>query len=742
MRPLGRFCKTGPHFDLTWLKWVAMLATIAFLLVVPHRATIEQLDEWATKRDLASLESVASSEAKPHLAFIRRPGPYGGGRFGWHAFALAAPSGGAQYVVFSSPMTCEDYGDFVFTMKDGQIEKYVPEADVLGVRAVHEDIDLRFEPEKKEAHIVADVKLRKTGPTGPSYFLRLSPNYRVANATEDGKVLPFAQAGGVVCLPTPRDSQATVKLAYDAVVDQRGFAGAIRDDEVMLSEDYWWPHTGRQPVSQTTTAHVPKDWVVIAQGEPASETVQGDEKTVVTRMDVPVSYLSFSAGKLKVAKRKVDGIEFFVASKRMTDEQMQMQLDLMPDVTKAHSRYGRYPFSRWGAVVTDLYVGGALEAYSFATYQVGWLPDDDQHEPAHTWFGGLLSNTYLRSFWNESFANYCDGRASRRFPVGDNQERERAFLDHPNPGRDWNDGTCEDSGVESGAMGSSLGYGKGAFVLQQLELEMGGDKMDTALANWVASRKPGEAAEWQDFERSVGPDWKWFFNQWLARPGWPALNFSNVRFENGRIMGDYEFNGDPYRLKLEVWVEDANGGHLETVDVDKEGNQKKGTVAWTAKSKPTLVVFDPYRRTLPGRPTGETAPLAFARTDGFKKVVDSNHKDWASPGLPETVPSEIDRVTLIGHPDTMQALKPVLAKAGVRVDGQRITYMGSSFSLKDAAVVGVVEMDGKRIGFQVGSTRRQPKIGDAAVAVVDKLGRFLKGETPPMRKGPNAFDVR
>ncbi|MBX3110754.1 MAG: hypothetical protein KF857_01990 [Fimbriimonadaceae bacterium] len=719
-----------------------MVAVFTVLSLARPGADVAQLDDWATKRDIASIGAVASPEAAKALTPVKVNGAYGGGSKGWHALSLVAPAGGQSYVVFTSPQTCEDYGDLVFTWADGKLTRYIPESDVLGVRAVHEDLDIRFEPTKRTAHIVADVRVSREATAGPSFFLRISPNYRVKSVTREGQTVPYAQAGGVVALPTPHEPSAVFRVAYDAVVDQLGFAGAIRDDEALLTNDYFWLHTGRLPLTHTTTAHVPADWEVMAMGEPVSSKTVGGEKTVVTKMDLAVSYLSFSAGKYKVARKKVNGIEFFVASTKMTDEEMRLQLELMPQVTKDLSRYGRYPFSRWGAVDSTLYVGGALEAYSFATYGHGWLPDDDRHEPSHTWFGGMLSNTYLKSFWNESFADYAGPRSARRSSLGNAVEQDRAFLTHPSPGRLWDTATCRDSGAQKGAVGSELGYGKGGFVLQQLELEMGPEAMDSALAHWVADRKNGTPSEWDDFERSLGDNWKWFFSQWLDRTGWPEVKFTDARYGDGRVSLDYEFTGQPYRMTLEVWVEDAKGGSLHKFTVGGEGRESKGTVHFAVAAKPDLVVVDPYRRTLASRRSGAGAPLTFAASMRFKSVVDSRHADWAEKGTPQMVDDDLDHVKLVGHPDTMPALKPVLEKAGVAFFGDTFTFKGQRFDLKDYSVVGVVQTGGKTTAFQVGGLRRDAVVGDAAVAVVDKLGRFIRGTTHPVRTGANALVVK
>ena len=71
---------------------------------------------------------------------------------------------------------------------------------------------------------------------------------------------------------------------------------------------------------------------------------------------------------------------------------------------------------------------GALEAYSFATYPAGGVPFFDTHEPAHTWWGGIINNDYLASIWNEGFADYSMVLFKRDQPIGDMPERQRAYA--------------------------------------------------------------------------------------------------------------------------------------------------------------------------------------------------------------------------------------------------------------------------------------------------------------------------
>ncbi|WP_146014244.1 M1 family metallopeptidase, partial [Pseudomonas sp. GW460-E13] len=71
---------------------------------------------------------------------------------------------------------------------------------------------------------------------------------------------------------------------------------------------------------------------------------------------------------------------------------------LYASIIQFYERFAPYPFSQYGGLDSETYGGGAMEAYSYATYG-GGLPSEDPHEPAHTWWGGLINNTYFHSFW-------------------------------------------------------------------------------------------------------------------------------------------------------------------------------------------------------------------------------------------------------------------------------------------------------------------------------------------------------
>ena len=129
----------------------------------------------------------------------------------------------------------------------------------------------------------------------------------------------------------------------------------------------------------------------------------------------------------------------------------------------------------------------------------------------------------------------------------------------------------------------------------------------------------------------------------------------------------------------------------------------------------------------------------------MKAFVEPSAEDWwegRSQPMSQ-LPADLENCILIGHPETVPQMKPLLAKAGVTVVGSKATYKGTSIDINKGAVVGVVESaPGKWTGFRVGVTRRDPNVGNAQVAMVDEYGRFLRGQTLPRTNGPLVIEVK
>jgi hypothetical protein len=384
------------------------------------------------------------------------------------------------------------------------------------------------------------------------------------------------------------------------------------------------------------------------------------------------------------------------------------------------------------------YGGGALEAYSYATYG-GGFPEEDAHEPAHTWWGGILNNTYLGSFWNESFAVFSDGLYHRNAPIGSIEDRRLAFVSQGDPQRDYNDRAIEGSGAFAGPVGSSLGYGKGAKVLAMLEQLIGTEKMIATMKEWV-STDHGKAVDWPDFERvaiRMNPERKLksFFDDWLRKPGYADLLVDNVAYADGKVTFRVGFAGDSYRIPLEVMtITDGNSRHFSTVDVTAPG-----TYSVAATEKPSIVSFDPWLRVLRTIDASErTDNLARSLFRG-NRYVDPAHTDYFGAVGGQAIkelPRSLDNLLIVGHPSTTPQMKELCEKVGFEVDGNKLTYRGTSIDLEHGGAAALVPLPGGgKCMIALGKMRVSPSFGIAKIAVFDGYGRMLRSESEPKTSG-------
>lgn len=696
--------------------------------------SIAQIDHLASTRDVAGLTALLTSPPGPRnpLAVIKTGGAYDVGRFGWHAYAL-----GPEYVVLSTPLTSEDVGE-ILLRREGSGLTVVPEQSDMGVRIFRHSLDVRLDVPKKRAEVVDKLRLGSLG-TG-AYVFRMSPAYRVSEITNgQGAKVPFTQAGGIVLL---KDRSANLTVRYGGVVNLPQYAGSITDKEATLVNDYWYPMIARHPAPYDITVHAPKNWTVVGQGTRLSDTTTATERIAKFKMDLPVVYYSVSAGPYKTVQTQVNGRTYTVWSPRLGEDRMRAQAESYAAIVEFYSKsFGNSPFNGFGALDSPQYGGGALEAYSYATY--GGLWGEDAHEPAHTWWGGMIDNTYLNSFWNESFAVFSDGLFHREAPIGDLDEKRQAFAAEGGMGDDYDQVAVQYAGANEGPIASSMGYGKGSKVLAMLEQLIGTRQIVADMHEWIATQPKGQPGDWPDFEKIVAKnspdkDVKGFCDDWLRRPGYADFDAS-ASWENGQVTLNLTWKGPRFRMPLNVLLQTGSNRTYKTVWLDGTANP----VTIAAAAKPDLVSIDPWRQAV--RPIGndEDPASAEAVLRRLPKFVDPAHKDWL-PGVGgrQTAPdlNDIAGKFIVGSPETLPAMKPLCDQVGFVVSGNRLTYRGTTIDLTKGAAIAIVDLgQGKQCVIGLGKTRMTPNAGRAQVALVDDLGHFLRGQTEPKTTGKLTF---
>jgi hypothetical protein len=707
-----------------------MLGTALFIGLSSARlqdSLVADLDRLAQAKDIASLAKYLSSDQGTGNPFspISSGGGYGVGRFGWHALPLSEPEGPRRFVVFTTPMTSEDIGELLFEVSGGKLT-YIPEDDRLGVKVLRNRFDIRFNTAKKLVWIKDLVTLSSESPG--LKFLRFGPPYRM-DSIKGGT--HFNQAGGIVAMHLGT-GRSQLDLHYHAKVDLPGYAAGISTNEFTLTNDYWWPMVGRWPAPYEMTVHAPRNWSVTGQGRLMSRSKDAGQMLWNYRMDLPVSYYSVTASPCKPVAQRIHGRTYTVWSNFIPRKRALLQGPIYAGIVEFYnSAFGTWPFPGYGAVVSKSYGDGALEAYSYATYGDSDIPGEDAHEPSHTLWGGVIPNTYLHSFWNESFANFSVGLYHRNAPIGSVTDRRVAFVSHPAANPAYEQVAVSKGSAFIGPSAGALGYGKGAELLAMLEDEIGTQAMERALQYWLKNHPVGTPGEWDEFEASVnkvtGKDFGWFFQEWLDRPGYAQFTLANARFEESKVRVDLAFQSPAYRMNMEVLVGYPDG----RTDLRRLVVPAQSSVALELPlaQRPAWVSFDPYRRIL--RPfAADEQPLTIASAGKSLAPADKGQVAQLSGKilrLPSTNATQI--LTL-------------MRKAGFEIQGNRVSFRNQTCDLRHGSAQAVIDLGGgQHCLIVLGNTSLGTEPGDADKAIFDGYGRFLAGTTPPKTSGSLVFSL-
>src|SRR5439155_25061635 len=170
---------------------------------------------------------------------------------------------------------------------------------------------------------------------------------------------------------------------------------------------------GRLPATHEVAITVPRGWTAIGQGEFLGKNAGDAETTYTFSNKLAVSYFTIAAGKYIVTTRKVGGINVSAYLLRPNSERAEQAIDTAAGALNWFSQnFSPFPYTSYAVVETDVFPA-ALECYSFTLCAANYIPIAVVHEVSHTWWGGVVPNTYTRALWNESFAEYSDGLYDR-----------------------------------------------------------------------------------------------------------------------------------------------------------------------------------------------------------------------------------------------------------------------------------------------------------------------------------------
>jgi hypothetical protein len=480
---------------------------------------------------------------------------------------------------------------------------------------------------------------------------RLKCSMRMASAKQNGQDIPYIQedweTGLTLVLPQPvkKGDRFSVELALDGdfISKQRTFENNYYPE----TSTGWFPKHGYLQRSKFDLIfrHKKND-VVASIGKLVREAEAADAKDdrmTEFKMDKPVSFATFAAGKLerKTEKRKLPfgemQLEIYSIPASLGTIKESFLLAEMGNALDYFSQYfGPYPYDDFRATIHPFQYGQGFGTMLLLPYVEG-IDEATRtvfaflaHETSHQWWGNVVAWRSYRDQWlSEGFAEYSGMLYTglRQNPKALRDLLKRARFDMESAAKGDKGIIGKVSEVGPLIMGQRLNtrlmknayenlvYTKGALVLRMLHFlftdpDTGkGDAFFQMLSDFVKQYQ-GRAASTEDFMKVAGEhfagtpvarqyglsDLNWFFQQWVFEAKYPSyrMEYSIEPAANGQftVSGNIlqENAGPDWFMPLPATIRLA-GNQAGKILVYVKGPQSSFTFKLPAK--PESIELDP-----------------------------------------------------------------------------------------------------------------------------------------------------
>jgi aminopeptidase N len=272
---------------------------------------------------------------------------------------------------------------------------------------------------------------------------------------------------------------------------------------------------------------------------------------------------------------------------------------------------GPFPYEKLANVETAGLGGGTEHASAIAygerSVNNRIAPTLVAHEISHQWFGDSITERDWNDIWlAEGFATYFtllftehyEGRDA--FVAGLKRSRDSIFTMERRPPVA---SVIQEVASEQRGPLNQIVYQKGAWTLHMLRGLLGPAKFQAGIREYYRRYRDHNAST-DDFrkvmEETSGLELSWFFEQWLRRPGSPALQ-GGWTYDPDKKQIEIDLAqtqpGPPYRLNLEIGLTTSTNSAASKIEkIELTGGKQHFQI--TAPTEPTTVTLDPNTWTL------------------------------------------------------------------------------------------------------------------------------------------------
>jgi len=214
------------------------------------------------------------------------------------------------------------------------------------------------------------------------------------------------------------------------------------------------------------------------------------------------------------------------------------------------------------------------------------------HEIAHQWFGNTATEKNFSHLWlSEGFATYLtDMYIEQKYGIDSFQKRLQNERETVIDFVKNFDQPVVDTVTSLMDLLNPNSYQKGAWVLHMLRKEVGDSTFKKIIRTYYNTYKfkNADTRDFQKIAESVsGKDLKWFFDQWLYKPGVPELKIL-VKADNEDFKLEITQGKTLYKFPIEISIISKSGTTHERLFIDKQVNEVK-----VKSSGPFRIQVDP-----------------------------------------------------------------------------------------------------------------------------------------------------
>jgi aminopeptidase N len=345
---------------------------------------------------------------------------------------------------------------------------------------------------------------------------------------------------------------------------------------------YWIPckDVPNDKASFEFVVTAPSQYTIISNGIKMQEKNFGNGLTLTHwKEDIPLSTKVMVIGAAKFAVKTFEDSPPNIPVSAWVYQQDSTKgfHDYAPaaEILKFFSNYiAPYPYKKLANVQSKTIFGGMENASAifYAENSVTGKAEVEElltHEIAHQWFGDMASDKSFAHLWlSEGFASYLTtvylekkyGKQVLLNRMEDDREHVIQFVKE-------NDKPVVDSVSPLMDLLNANSYQKGAWVLHMLRNEVGDSVFHKIIQSYYQQYKGGNA-DTRDFEtiaeKVSGKNLKWFFDQWLYRPGIPQLLIER-NIDKDEVKLRITQQGVKFDFPLEIKVMRTDGSFVNEI---------------------------------------------------------------------------------------------------------------------------------------------------------------------------------